>query len=407
MRPARVLRVLALGTWVAIAAGVSPAGAAGDALSGILPGSPAAGSALFASRGCIGCHSVWGEGGPGGPDLGRLALKRPLLELAGVMWNHSPRMGAVFSAQGVRRPVFEPEQMAHLLTFLYSLNQAEPPGDAAAGARAFAAKGCRGCHALGGAGGEVGPKLDKYTRYASPIYLTAALWNHGPEMARRMRERGVPRPALAGADLANLMAFLRAQAVGGERVYARPGNPVKGEELFTAKRCAECHAIRGQGGRVGPDLGERARLSGSLAQIAGAMWNHGPGMWAKMGEKGIEVPSLAAGEMSDIVSYLYFLQFVDAPGDPARGRTVFEGRGCAGCHPLTGPKRVGPPLAEGEALATPLAIITEMWNHAGKMDEKILRANMRWPALKGAEMADLVAYVLSVREKAAAAAEKK
>lgn len=396
-----IAALLAGAAW--LAAPVPAAWAGADALSGILPGSPLAGSALFVSRGCIACHAVLGEGGAAGPDLGRLALKRPLLELAGIMWNHSPRMESVFVEQGVRRPILDPEQMAHLLTFLYSLNQVDRPGDAAAGARLFAAKGCRGCHAVRGAGGDVGPALDKYARYASPIFLTAALWRHGPAMARSMRERGVPRPSFASDDLAHLMAFIRFAGGSGERVYARPGNPVKGEDLFTEKRCAGCHAVRGQGGKVGPDLGERGRLRGSLTRIAGAMWNHGPAMWQKMGEKGMEVPGLPTAEMSDLVSYLYFFQFVDAPGDPRRGRAVFAARRCAACHALKDAKIVGPPLAQGEALSTPLAIITAMWNHAGKMDAKMLQANMAWPTLRGTDMADLVAYILSERARLAAA----
>jgi mono/diheme cytochrome c family protein len=265
-----------LSGWLAM--GVAPALAGREALSGILAGNPAAGSALFASRGCIRCHAVLGDGGVAGPDLGRLAARGPLIELAGIMWNHSVRMDA-----GAGRGTLEAEQMAHLVAFLYSLNSLERPGDPAAGARLFATKGCRSCHALGGAGGDVGPRLDKYSRYASPLFLTAALWEHGPAMAKSMRERGVRRPTFAGADIADLMAFIRASGSSPGRVYARPGNPARGEELFAGKRCAECHAVRGEGGRVGPDLGERGRLGGGLVQIAGTMWNHGPAMWADGG----------------------------------------------------------------------------------------------------------------------------
>src|SRR3990170_2471317 len=58
---------------------------------------------------------------------------------------------------------------------------------------------------------------------------------------------------------------------GTEHVYAAPGNPKRGEDLFTKKRCVECHSIRGHGGSIGPDLG--IKLKGSLTQITGAMWN--------------------------------------------------------------------------------------------------------------------------------------
>jgi hypothetical protein len=62
---------------------------------------------------------------------------------------------------------------------------------------------------------------------------------------------------------------------------------------------------------------------------------------------------------------------------------------------------VGPDLATAEKLDTPLAVITEMWNHASKMEEKMTEANVAWPVLKGGEMADLIAHLLSVRGGAA------
>jgi putative heme-binding domain-containing protein len=41
------------------------------------------------------------------------------------------------------------------------------------------------------------------------------------------------------------------------------GDAVRGKELFLGDRarCAQCHAIRGQGGRIGPDLTEIGRKS--------------------------------------------------------------------------------------------------------------------------------------------------
>ncbi len=393
---------VALAATAAPGGGIPRAHAAREALSGLLPGNPQEGSRLFVAKGCVRCHAVLGDGGTAGPDLDRLTLKRPLLELAGVMWNHSPKMDAIFLERGLARPAIEPEQMASLLAFLYSLGFLEKPGDAQAGDRLFAAKGCRTCHTLGGRGGTVGPRLDKYSRYTSPLYLATALWKHGPAMAKAMAEHKVPRPRFKDDDIPNLMAFIRASGSGVERVYARPGSPARGEELFREKRCVTCHALRGQGGKVGPDLGEPGRLKGSLTQIVGAMWNHGPRMWEKMAERWIDVPSLATEDLSDLVSYLYFFQFIDPPGDPARGRLVFRAKQCGNCHALRGGgKDVGPPLAEGDAPSTPLAIITAMWNHAGKMDRKMLEENLSWPALDGTELADLVAYILSERERAA------
>src|SRR5512139_1004757 len=63
---------------------------AAESDSTILPGNPLEGSQLFSEKGCLRCHAINGVGGVGGPDLGQGILKRSFLDIAGVMWNHSP-----------------------------------------------------------------------------------------------------------------------------------------------------------------------------------------------------------------------------------------------------------------------------------------------------------------------------
>jgi mono/diheme cytochrome c family protein len=319
------------------------------------------------------------------------------LEIAGVMWNHFPGMEHVFREERVRRPTFEPSEMASLIVFLYYLSSLDPPGDAAVGARLFRQKGCQTCHSLGGKGGSIGPALDKYARYASPLFLTTDLWIKGRAMAETMREMGIPRPTFEGNDIPDLLAYIRDAGGGLKRIYAPPGSPQRGEALYRKKRCAQCHAIRGHGGKVGPDLG--IKLKGSLMRIAGHMWNHGPEMWTQMTKRQIAVPSFSTEEMSDLISYLYFFQFIDPPADARRGRAVYTEKQCGTCHGTPAiVKSVAPDLANVEELGTPLDVITQMWNHASKMEEMMVEQDVAWPILKGGEMADLITYLLSVRE---------
>jgi cytochrome c2 len=368
-----------------------------EALSALLPGDPLEGSRLFIQKGCLRCHAIQEVGGVTGPDLGRGILNRPLLEIAGVMWNHFPGMEHVFREQRVARPTFEPSEMASLIAFLYYLNSLDPPGEAAVGKRLFRQKGCEICHSLGGKGGSIGPPLDKYGRYASPLFLTTDLWQKGKAMADKMQEMGIPRPTFEGNDIPDLLAYIRGVGGGLERVYAPPGSPQRGEKLYRKKRCAQCHAIRGRGRKVGPDLG--IKLKGSLMRIAGAMWNHGPKMWAKMAEMGIKEPSFNTNEMSDLISYLYFFQFIDPPADARRGRVVIVEKQCVTCHSLGGVREtIGPDFSRTEGLGTPLEVITAMWNHASRMEEMMMEQDMAWPIFKGGEMADLIAYLLSVRK---------
>jgi mono/diheme cytochrome c family protein len=314
------------------------------------------------------------------------------------MWNHSPGMAHVFQEQRAIRPEFKPPEMASLLSFLYYLGSLDPPGDSVSGARLFREKRCETCHSLGGKGGKVGPNLDKYSQYASPIYLTVGLWSHGKAMAGVMASLRIPRPTFEKNDIPDLLAYIRSVGGGVERVYAQPGNPQHGQELYSEKRCAQCHSVDSKGGRVGPDL--RAVLKGSLMTIAGTMWNHGPRMWAKMTERAIQVPSLNTQEMSDLISYLYFLQFIDAPGNAERGRAVFLEKRCSNCHTLPGAGgTVAPDLTKGEKLKTPLEVVTEMWNHASTMEQKMLEESVEWPVFKGGEMADLIAYLFSIRNR--------
>ena len=181
----------------------------------------------------------------------------------------------------------------------------------------------------------MGPRLDKYSRYASPLFLTAALWDHGKRMAETMERLKVPRPTFQGTDIPDLLAYIRS-AGGRDRARVRRAGEAKGRGGALHEK-ALCRMPLGRGPwrqGAGPDLG--LTLKGSLMRIAGSMWNHGPQMWAKMTERGIEVPVLSTQEMSDLISYLYFFQFIDPPGDGRRGLVVYKEKRCGTCHALRG-----------------------------------------------------------------------
>lgn len=52
--------------------------------------------------------------------------------------------------------------------------------------------------------------------------------------------------------------------------YRLPSHPVEGSRLFISKGCIKCHAIKGEGGTIGPDLG-KVSLAGTLLDMAGVM----------------------------------------------------------------------------------------------------------------------------------------
>ena len=128
------------------------------------------------------------------------------------------------------------------------------------------------CHAINSAGGKVGPDLARVPRPRSFYELAAALWNHAPQMARRMAGLGIARPQLDARETGDLVAFLFTLD------YFDPkGNAEAGRRLFTAKRCVVCHQVGGTGGGGGPSL-DSLKQRGSPISLATAMWNHGPQM---------------------------------------------------------------------------------------------------------------------------------
>ncbi len=379
-----------------LAAAVAANGGEAGGLS--LPVDPLAGRRVFLEKGCPACHAVWGEGGGLGPDLGRQGIWHSVMQLAGTFWNHSPEMIEKMRERRMPRPAISSEEMADLAAFLYFLNYFDPPGDPARGEKLFAAKGCARCHALGASKVEVGPRLDKFKNTASPVFLAAAMWKSGPAMASAMAEMRIPRPELRGSELSDILTYIQRASVepSQEKIYAIPGSPARGQKIFAQRGCAKCHAIRGEGGGVGPDLG-RLGLHKSVTEIAGLMWDHGPAMWARMRELGIPVPVFDQREISDLIAYLFFLQYFDPPGDANRGREVYIEKGCVLCHyaPRGAEKRFAPDLSASPALHSPFELASAMWNHAPVMEEQIRERGLPWPRFENDDVRDLVEYLRS------------
>src|SRR3989304_10036002 len=132
-----------------------------------------------------------------------------------------------------------------------------------------------------------------------------------------------------------LLAFSLAAYHFGVWAQDWPQNPLKGRELFTSKGCIKCHPIRGEGGKVGPDLGKTVGQR-SFFEVASIMWNHSPVMSEKMRELKVPRPKFSAEEMADMLAFLYFLNYFEEPGNPAQGKAVFARKGCVKCHSIAG-----------------------------------------------------------------------
>jgi len=142
-------------------------------------------------------------------------------------------------------------QHAFLLlgTLLFLQTQrASSAGEIAQGERLFQAH-CAGCHGPKGEGGS-GPTL------ATPALVRAPT----EESLIKVIAEGIPgtempRSRLDKGQIKQIADFVRSLGqLASERV---PGDPRRGKELYLEKgACAQCHAINGRGGALGPDLTE-------------------------------------------------------------------------------------------------------------------------------------------------------
>jgi len=367
-----------------------------------------AGWDVYAKKGCGQCHGVRSASeGRAAPDLARIQSATGFFDLGAAMWNHLPLMGTKMREMGIERPTLTPLELANVLAFIFTAQYGDELGNPKTGERLFTAKGCVQCHSVGGKGGSVGPALDALKRMNSPVLVAARMWNHGPRMAATMQAKGIERPTFKRNELVDIIAYITTTAKdpGGDSAQIVPGTPERGATLFREKQCAVCHTIGGKGGKVGPELGRAHHVS--LTQFAGLMWNHGPAMWARMKERGIEVPQLTGQEMADIVAYLYTSHYFDpAAGSSARGQQVVQ-KGCVACHSVRGKGgKVAADFATSNVVGSPAALVAAMWNHSRSMEDQAAKQGFKLPKLKGQELADVAAYFRSLTKPASTQPQK-
>jgi mono/diheme cytochrome c family protein len=240
-----------------------------------------------------------------------------------------------------------------------------------AGARVFDAKGCIKCHAIGGTGGKVGPDLARTPRPRTFYDLAAALWNHAPKMAARMRGLGIVRPHLDPAEAGDLAGYLFTLSY-----FDRRADVAAGRRLFTEKRCVACHRLGGAGGTVGPALDGLIPMASPIS-VAAAMWNHGPRMAELMVREKIARPTFRPSELGDLIAYINSTspratrsQVYALPGRADEGGRLFVQKQCVNCHSVGGVGDPAKPSLAERALELSLTdFAAAMWNKAPAMQQ--------------------------------------
>ncbi len=169
------------------------------------------------------------------------------------------------------------------------------------------------------------------------------------------------------------------------------GNPEIGKKLFAARGCAACHAVRGEGGTLGPDLGKTFHRH-NVFQMAAKFWSHSPAMLKTLEAMKREWPKFREGDLAHIIAYLHSPAVI---GDPAAGKRVFVEKGCATCHAVKGDGgKIGPDLVAGPHPHTQLDFVAAMWNHFPHMVPMMEAMQIPKIEFREEEMADLLAYLV-------------
>jgi cytochrome c2 len=369
----------------------------------LLPEDPTKGSRLFVSKGCVRCHALKGEGGKIGPDFGRVDLGNTQLDMAAKLSNHIPSMNVGMKRGKMIKPNLTGQEFTEISAYLYFLKFFDELGEATRGRSIFNEKGCSTCHPLSGKGKEGEPGLDQFPQNISPVFLTQSIWNHGPVMIAHMVTLGIKWPVFEGTEMMDLLEYIKLNAKGvKETAFITPGNPRKGKQVFAVKGCTKCHAVRGEGGKEAEDLSKRARIFyKSLTQIASTMWNKGPSVLSKMNQTQLGIPKFTPKEMADLIAYLYFLHFVDEPGNPINGKRIFSDLGCSKCHALDGNRgeRMTTSLLKYQKAGSPMDIVVGIWNHSGEIEKAMREKGISWPRFKKGELADLLEFIRTPKKK--------
>jgi mono/diheme cytochrome c family protein len=84
-------------------------------------------------------------------------------------------------------------------------------------------------------------------------------------------------------------------------------------------------------------------------------------------------------------------------GRSQAGSKLFQEKGCSSCHSGGAAAHAPDLAAETAARSGPDQLVTVMWNHAPKMWEQMQQAGIARPAFSQQEMADLLAYLYTLR----------
>ena len=268
------------------------------------------------------------------------------------------------------------------------------------GSRLFRSKGCIDCHAVNGVGSTAAPDLARKRSDQPDLpQLVAAMWNHAPKMWQRMDEKKVRKAPLEDQEMAAIFAYLYM----AQHVEA-PGDSRRGQQLFEAKGCVQCHTVSGESAKPRRDLATFSAARPPVNWIE-ALWDHAPQMQLEIQKTGLSWPEFQEHDLSDLYSYVYEMEraspapMADLPPDPERGWKLFQEKRCITCHSIKNDDgRIGPTLGPMRNLPPTFTQLGQlMVSKAPRMLRMMAEQGITPPQLRGQDMTDLFAFLYSLR----------
>jgi cbb3-type cytochrome oxidase cytochrome c subunit len=295
-------------------------------------------------------------------------------------------------------------------------NPAAP--ELAQGQGLFETSGCRGCHKLGGVGGNIGPELDKVGTRRSPEWLK----KHFLTPSAVTAGSAMPPQKFADTNLEAIVLFMLSQTGETAPGYYASMKVIpsadEGQHLFQQKGCIGCHSVGGQGGKVGPaldDVGMRRAPEWMLQHFRDPQSVTPGSVMPKFGFSETEARALTEfllhlKERNLASSMPSFMNPVE------RGRESYRKYGCAGCHGADAKGGVPNPNAKTAEQVPGLLRVADGYTKA-ELKSRIVKGQheiialdpgrtpppLYMPAwgnvIKDAELDDLVAYLISLKPK--------
>jgi len=173
------------------------------------PGNPSKGKFIFQQKSCGKCHGVTFGEEKMGPNLSKLNLNSSVTEIAGQMWNHSPRMIKYMKDNSISYPIFKENEMVDVISYIYFLGFEDKPGNRRFGENVYIEKGCSSCHESGGK--RVGPDLSSSSHLKSGVQILQRMWNHASKMEDLLLIQNDEWPTLTLDEMSNLYAYLKSK----------------------------------------------------------------------------------------------------------------------------------------------------------------------------------------------------